>query len=90
MKKVALLSLAGVAGLSLAACSPTAKNETAEAGEAIAADANASISEAVNDVDAASDRAFGAAEATIDNAGAAIDNATDGTTGNGSGAVIEE
>ena len=49
MKK-ALLPLAAVAALGLAACSDKAQNETAEAAEAIGADANATMSEAADDV----------------------------------------
>lgn len=75
MKKFALLPLLAIAAL--AACTPAAKNETAQAADTIAADANATMSQAINDTDAAADRAFGAAEATIDRSGAAVGNAAD-------------
>jgi len=70
-----LLPVATLALVTLAGCSPKAQNETSEAAGTIAADANATMSEAVNDVDAASDRAFGAAEAGIDNGIEATGNA---------------
>lgn len=71
MKRV-LLPLAAVAALGLAACSEQAKNETADAANAIAADANATMGEAVQDVEAATDSALGAAENTADGLGNAI------------------
>lgn len=76
MKTVFAVTAAAIAML-LAGCSPTAQNETAEAAEAIAADANATMREAVSDLDAASDKAFGAAENAIDSVGNTIDTATD-------------
>lgn len=69
----------------LAACSHKARDETADAANTMGADANATMSEAVNDTDAAADKAFGASEATIDNGASAIGNAADSaadTTGN--------
>lgn len=71
------LSFVALAGLSLAACSPEARNDSAEAADTIAADTNATMREAVDDVDAASERAFGSAESAIDNNGDAIGNAAD-------------
>lgn len=68
----ALLPLAAIAALGLAACSDNAKNETAEAGNAIAADANATMGEAASDVEAATDGALTSAENAADRAGAAI------------------
>ena len=70
-----LFSLAGVA--LLAACSPAAQNETAQAADQMSDDANATFGEAINDTDAAADRAFGSAEATMDNSAAALSNAAD-------------
>ncbi|MBA4048097.1 MAG: hypothetical protein C0476_06095 [Sphingomonas sp.] len=75
MTKRAAATAFAIASL-LTACSPAARNETAEAGEAIAADANATMREAVSDIDAASDKAFGAAENAIDSVGNSIDAAT--------------
>lgn len=78
MKKVTPTILsAALMAIGLAACSPQAQNETAEAADAITADANATMREAVKDVDAASDRAFGAAENAFDSVGNSIDNATE-------------
>ena len=48
-----LLILAAPVAIGLAACSPNAQNETAEAGNAIAADTAATTRNAVSDVDAA-------------------------------------
>ncbi|HVF95400.1 MAG TPA: hypothetical protein VM900_13890 [Sphingomonas sp.] len=59
-----------VVALALSACGQQAQNETAEAGESIAADANATTRNAIQDVDAASDAALGSAEASMDNSGA--------------------
>jgi hypothetical protein len=94
MKTRILLSIIAVAALS--ACSPKAQNETAEAADTIAADANATMAEGVSDVNAAADKAFGSAEATMDNGAAAIGNATDdarlktGEAMKDAGNVIEE
>ena len=74
IKRAAATALA-IASL-LAACSPAAQNEAAEAADAIAADANATMREAVSDIDAASDKAFGAAENAIDSVGNSIYAAT--------------
>ena len=85
MTKFLIASIAFAAALGLAACSPKAQNETAEAADTIAADANATMSEAAGDTEAAADRALGAAETSIDNAGNAVGNAADSTldaTGN--------
>ncbi|MDB5703577.1 MAG: hypothetical protein JWN66_693 [Sphingomonas bacterium] len=93
MRKYWVLPLALTAVLGLAACSPKAQNETAEAADTIAADANATMSEAVNDTNAAADKAFGSAEATMDNSAAAIGNATDSAmdrTGNAMKAAGDE
>lgn len=68
MKPIALAPL-----LLLAACSPRAQNETADAADAITADANATMQTAAKDVDAASDRAFGAATNVAQPVGNAID-----------------
>jgi hypothetical protein len=68
MKKALVLILP----LALAACGSSARNEQAEAGSTIAADPNATMGEAVSDVEAASDKALGAGEPGADNAAAAI------------------
>jgi hypothetical protein len=75
MKKFLIPALALTAGL--AACSNNAQDQTAQAANAIAADASATTENAVDDVSAASDRALGSAERSLDNAGAKLDNATD-------------
>ena len=75
--KRALLPLTAIAALGLAACSEQAQNETAEAANAIGADANATMGEAVQDVEAATDRALGAAENAADDLGNAIDSGAD-------------
>ncbi|MDB5674783.1 MAG: hypothetical protein JWM65_1765 [Sphingomonas bacterium] len=77
MRKIFALPLAGLALLAIGACSPKAQNETAEAADTVAADANATMVQAANDVDAAADRAFGSGEARIDNGAEAIGNAAD-------------
>ncbi len=76
MKKFILLPLAAAA-FSVGACSQKAQNETGEAADAVAADVNATMGEAVSDVKTAGDRAFGAAENAADRAGDKIENATD-------------
>ena len=73
MKKAILLPVAALAAFGLSACSQKAQNETAEAADSIAADVNATTSEAVQDVEAATDKALGAASNTIDDAGNAVD-----------------
>lgn len=75
MKKLAAL-LVVAAAIGLAACSPKAQNETAEAADAITADANATMSEATKDVDAAGDRALGGMDNAVDAVGNTIDDAT--------------
>lgn len=77
MKNFSIIAIAAAGVLSISACGPKAQNETAEAADAIAADANATMGEAVNDVDAATDQALGAAENTLDDAGNKIDSAKD-------------
>ncbi|OYX37691.1 MULTISPECIES: hypothetical protein [unclassified Sphingomonas] len=77
MKTLTTIALMAAATIGLAACSPTAQNETAEAAEAITADANATMGEAINDTEAAADQVFGAAENAIDRAGQKIGNVAD-------------
>ena len=77
MKKLTNATIMAAAAIGLAACSPNAQNESAEAAEAITADANATMGEAINDTDAAADQAFGAAENAIDRAGVKIGNVAD-------------
>ena len=71
------LLLALPVAICLAACSPKAQNETAEAADAITADANAAMSEAAADVDAAGDRALGGMDNATDSVGNSIDDATE-------------
>ncbi|GAA0667742.1 hypothetical protein GCM10009102_17280 [Sphingomonas insulae] len=78
MKRLLFLAAVPLA-LGAAACSQNAQNETAEAGNAIAADTEATTRNAVSDVDAATDQAFGSAERSLDNAGERIDAAADRT-----------
>jgi hypothetical protein len=66
MRKI-FLPLAAVALLGLSACGNKAKNEAAEANESIAGDSN-TMGEAVSDVNAAENAAFGAAESNYDQA----------------------
>jgi hypothetical protein len=75
MKKTFVLLFA--ASVSLAACSQRAQDESAQAVDTTAADANATMRTAANSTEAAADKAFGSAEATLDNAGDAIGNAAD-------------
>lgn len=80
------------AALALAACSQNAQNESAEAGNALAADTEATTANAVTDVDAATDNALGSAEREADQAGASIENATDdagAAIANGADAVAD-
>jgi len=65
------------AAVALAACSPNAQDQSAEAANAIGADVSATTGNAVDDVDAATDEALGSAEATIDNAGADLERGAD-------------
>ena len=71
--------------LALGACSPKAKNETSEAANTMAADANATMAKAAGDVDAA----FGAAENGIDAAGNKVDKATKDAKG-AAGATLKD
>jgi hypothetical protein len=68
--KIILLPVLAAAALGIAGCSQNAQNETAEAGNAIAADTAATTDNAVGDVDAATDRSLDRAGAAMDNAGA--------------------
>jgi hypothetical protein len=72
---VPMKSFAAFAAIALlAACSPKAQNETADAGNLIGADPDAMMNQAASDVSNAADRDFGAAEARIDNS---ADNSSD-------------
>lgn len=88
MKRV-LLPLAAIAALGLAACSEQAQNETAEAANAIGADANATMGEAAQDVEAATDSALGAAENAADSLGNTIESGAD-RVGNAADAAGDE
>ena len=61
MRKALFLPLAAVAVLGLSACGKKAANEAAEANESVGGDSN-TMGEAVTDVNAAENAAFGAAE----------------------------
>lgn len=61
MRKALLLPLAAIAVLGLSACGKKAANEAAEANESVGGDSN-TMGEAVADVNAAENAAFGAAE----------------------------
>jgi hypothetical protein len=67
MRKSLFLPLAALAVLGLPACSNKAKNEAAEANESVAGDSN-TMGEAVGDLNAAENAAFGAAESNYDEA----------------------
>ncbi len=66
MRKALLLPLAAVAVLSLSACGKKAANEAAEANESVGGDSN-TMGEAVSDVNAAENAAFGSAETSYAN-----------------------
>ena len=83
MRKAFFLPLAAVALLGLSACGNKAKNEAAEANESVAGDSN-TMGEAVSDVNAAENAAFGAAESNYD-AAVAVGNTTGGDQGSGDG-----
>jgi len=76
MRKI-FLPLAAVALLGLSACGNKAKNEAAEANESVAGDSN-TMGEAVSDVNAAENAAFGSAESNYDQA-VPVGNAAGGT-----------
>lgn len=71
--KRAMLAAAAVTILGLTACSEKARNETADAADAVAADAESTTRDAVNDVDAA----FDSAQNKMDAIGDQADNSTD-------------
>jgi len=76
MNKLAFAAvLAGAA--TLAACTSTTKNETAEAANAMATDMNATASAAVNSIDAATDNAMADVSNAADAAGNKIETAAD-------------
>ena len=77
MKKTIALVTVLAATMSLAACSPKAANETAEAGNAMMSDMNATTADAMNTVDAATDNAMGAIGNATENATGAIANTAD-------------
>jgi hypothetical protein len=82
MRKL-ILPLAAVALLGLSACGNKAKNEAAEANETVAGDSN-TMGEAVSDVNAAENAAFGAAESNYDQA-VPVGNAAGADQGSGDG-----
>ena len=66
MRKALFLPLAAIAVLGLSGCGKKAANEAAEANESIGGDSN-TMGEAVSDVNAAENAAFGAAETSYSN-----------------------
>ena len=77
MRKLLLLPVAALAIAGLSACGNQAKNEAAEANEAMAGDSN-TMGDAVADVNAAEDAAFANAESAYSNdTGAASNEITD-------------
>lgn len=92
-RRLAFLPLiAGAIGLSafgLAGCTKQAQNETAQAADTVAADANATADEAIKDTDAATDAALGAAQTRIDKAGDVIGNKLD-RTADKTGAALKD
>ncbi len=65
------------AATALVACSPSARNESAEAANVIGTDVSTTTRNAIDDVDAATDRALGSAERSLDNAGQDIERGAD-------------
>ncbi|RYZ38810.1 MAG: hypothetical protein EOO71_22435 [Myxococcaceae bacterium] len=59
MKKLTALALAVVAAVGLSACSQNAQDQTAQAGNAIAADVSATTSNAGDRIEAGTDHAAG-------------------------------
>ena len=72
MRKAFLLPVAALAVFSLSACGKKAANEAAEANESVAGDSN-TMGEAVSDVNAAENAAFGEAESAYANVPAGED-----------------
>ncbi len=66
MRKALFLPLAAIAIVGLSGCGKKAANEAAEANESVAGDSN-TMGEAVSDVNAAENAAFGAAENAYSN-----------------------
>lgn len=75
--KFALISALAVSTIALAACSQRSQDASANAADSIAADTNATTRKAVDDVNAASDRALGAAQNAIDDARPSANHAAD-------------
>lgn len=69
MRKALFLPIAALAVFSLSACGKKAANEAAEANESVSGDSN-TMGEAVSDVNAAENAAFGAAETSYSNVSA--------------------
>ena len=72
-----LASGLAIALAGLSACSQKAKDDTTEAADSVAADANATMARAVNSVDAASDKAFGKGRDAVNEAGPSLKGAGD-------------
>lgn len=83
-KRLAIVPLIAIA-TALGACSQQAQNETAQAADTIAADANATAAKARDSTDAA----LGAAEARMDNVGDVIGNKID-KAGDAAGAALKD
>jgi hypothetical protein len=77
MKKTIALAAVLAASMALSACGKKAADETAGAANAMMSDANATMGEAMNTVDAATDNAMGAVANTADAAGNTMGSAAD-------------
>jgi predicted small lipoprotein YifL len=77
MKKTIALAAVLAASMALTACGKKAADETAEAANAVMSDVNATATDAMNTVDAATDNAMGAVANTADAAGNKIESAAD-------------
>jgi len=75
-KRLVLIAASAAALAVLAGCGSSARNEQAEAASAIAADPNATMGEAISDVEAASDKALGAGEPGAGNAQQDVDDSS--------------
>jgi hypothetical protein len=77
MKKSITFAAVTALAIGLAACSPKAKDESAEAANAMMSDMNATAADAINSVDAATDNAMGSIGNAADAAGNKVESAAD-------------
>lgn len=89
MKKSILASMILAGSLGLAACSEPARDESAEAANAVATDVEMTTDEALSDIDAATDNALANVEAAADEAGATLENGADATVDAAGNALVE-